>query len=146
MGPTKMRCSICGSPDEPVNCSACGRREDDQPCKYCGECGSTLTLVRPGKYQCDACDIVATIREQHATIETQRNQIAALTQQLAEANKQLADARQGREVERLRNALREIDQMLRVPAAEYVPAISDVFTVIDRVIAPALATLPPNPQ
>ena len=36
------------------------------------------------------------------------------------------------EVERLRAAIREIDHTLRVPAAEYVPAIGDAFTIIDR--------------
>lgn len=35
------------------------------------------------------------------------------------------------ENERLRSAIEDIDQTLRVPAAEYVPAISDVFTIID---------------
>lgn len=31
-------------------------------------------------------------------------------------------------------ALREIDGALRVPAAEYVPAIQDVFAILDRVL------------
>jgi hypothetical protein len=30
-------------------------------------------------------------------------------------------------------AIREIDSTLRIPAAEYVPAIGDVFSIIDRV-------------
>lgn len=32
---------------------------------------------------------------------------------------------------RAEETLRRIDQMLRIPAAEYVPAISDVFAEID---------------
>jgi hypothetical protein len=36
------------------------------------------------------------------------------------------------ENKRLKIALEEIDNTLRVPAAEYVPAISDVFTIIDK--------------
>lgn len=39
-----------------------------------------------------------------------------------------------RELKRLRGTLREIDQTLRIPAAEYVPAIGDVFNIIDRVL------------
>ena len=37
------------------------------------------------------------------------------------------------EIERLRAALKLIDETLRVPAAEYVPAIQDVFLIIDKV-------------
>lgn len=36
------------------------------------------------------------------------------------------------EVARLRRVLSEIETTLRVPAAEYVPAIGDVFTLIDK--------------
>lgn len=39
-----------------------------------------------------------------------------------------------RERERLVGALRRVDRVLRVPAAEYVPAISDAFSVIDEVL------------
>lgn len=35
------------------------------------------------------------------------------------------------EIERLRALVQRIDETLRVPAAEYVPAISDVFALID---------------
>lgn len=35
------------------------------------------------------------------------------------------------EIERLRALIVRIDETLRVPAAEYVPAISDVFALID---------------
>lgn len=38
------------------------------------------------------------------------------------------------EIERLRAGLKEIDATLRVPAAEYVPAIGDVFSIIDGVL------------
>ena len=31
--------------------------------------------------------------------------------------------------------LNELDQTLRVPAAEYVPAIADAFTIIDQALA-----------
>ena len=34
--------------------------------------------------------------------------------------------------EQYRNVLQEINYLLKVPAAEYVPAISDVFQLIDR--------------
>jgi hypothetical protein len=34
-------------------------------------------------------------------------------------------------------AIHQIDQTLRVPAAEYVPAIGDVFTLIERLRLPA---------
>lgn len=44
-----------------------------------------------------------------------------------------ANVRSEAESDGLRRVLDEIDQTLRVPAAEYVPAISDVFTIIDRV-------------
>lgn len=36
------------------------------------------------------------------------------------------------EIAKLRKVIQQIDQTLRVPAAEYVPAIGDVFTIIDR--------------
>ena len=36
------------------------------------------------------------------------------------------------EVERLQELLERIDRTLRIPAAEYVPAIGDVFTLIDN--------------
>lgn len=36
------------------------------------------------------------------------------------------------DVARLRRVLLEIENTLRVPAAEYVPAIGDVFTIIDK--------------
>ncbi len=42
-----------------------------------------------------------------------------------------------REHARLRAALRKIGEMLTIPAAEYVPAISDVFDVIDEALRPA---------
>jgi hypothetical protein len=35
-------------------------------------------------------------------------------------------------VHRLGSAINAIDMMLRVPAAEYVPAIQDAFAIIDR--------------
>jgi hypothetical protein len=35
-------------------------------------------------------------------------------------------------VDQLERALEAIDHMLRIPAAEYVPAIGDVFTIIDK--------------
>jgi hypothetical protein len=38
-------------------------------------------------------------------------------------------------VREMRGALDNVDQVLRVPAAEYVPAISDAFTVIDKTLA-----------
>lgn len=38
------------------------------------------------------------------------------------------------EVERLRKLIEVIDRTLRVDAAEYVPAIGDVFTLIDKVL------------
>lgn len=37
-----------------------------------------------------------------------------------------------RENTQLRQTLRQVDIALRVPAAEYVPALRDVFTVLDR--------------
>ena len=37
------------------------------------------------------------------------------------------------EIKRLTNAIKRIDQTLRVSAAEYVPAIRDVFDIIDEV-------------
>jgi hypothetical protein len=36
-----------------------------------------------------------------------------------------------REIRVLRHLVKRIDETLRVPAAEYVPAIGDVFTLID---------------
>ena len=44
------------------------------------------------------------------------------------------------QLEAAHNVIKEIDQMLQIPAAEYVPAISDVFTVIDKF----LSTLEPK--
>jgi hypothetical protein len=38
------------------------------------------------------------------------------------------------EIDSLKLALKEIDEVLRVPAAEYVPAIGDAFKIIDRVL------------
>lgn len=40
------------------------------------------------------------------------------------------------EAERLTNAIRRIDHTLRIPAAEYVPAIGEVFTIIDGLQLP----------
>ncbi len=40
--------------------------------------------------------------------------------------------RQAKEIERLTAVINDIDLTLRVPAAEYVPAIGDVFTLIDK--------------
>jgi len=37
-----------------------------------------------------------------------------------------------RQIARLTRLVRDIDTTLRVPAAEYVPAIGDVFELIDR--------------
>ena len=37
------------------------------------------------------------------------------------------------EIERLTDAIVRIDRVLRVPAAEYVPAIGDAFKIIDEV-------------
>ena len=45
-------------------------------------------------------------------------------------------------LDELTAAIRQIDQMLRVPAAEYVPAIGDVFALIDKLKLPPT----PNPQ
>lgn len=39
----------------------------------------------------------------------------------------------------LRHLVKRIDETLRVPAAEYVPAISDVFTLIDALAADSAA-------
>lgn len=36
------------------------------------------------------------------------------------------------EINRLKDVIDRIDMTLRVPAAEYVPAIGDVFTIIDK--------------
>lgn len=35
-----------------------GRLYAEQP-DYCADCGHAMTLVRPGKYQCDVCPIIA---------------------------------------------------------------------------------------
>jgi hypothetical protein len=43
----------------------------------------------------------------------------------------------------LETALRQIDQTLRIPAAEYVPAIGDVFTIIDEALAYAPTVICP---
>jgi hypothetical protein len=42
------------------------------------------------------------------------------------------------EVVRLRQAIVQVDLTLRVPAAEYVPAISDAFTIIDQLELPEI--------
>jgi len=39
-----------------------------------------------------------------------------------------------KENQKLREALEKIDKALRVPSAEYVPAIGDVFTIIDKAL------------
>jgi len=40
-----------------------------------------------------------------------------------------------KKVELMREALRKIDLALRIPAAEYIPSISDVFSIIDEALA-----------
>jgi len=39
-----------------------------------------------------------------------------------------------KEIEHLKQALRNVSEVLRVPAAEYVPAISDAWDIIDRAL------------
>lgn len=50
---------------------------------------------------------------------------------LMDAAERLAEFRKNR-IDQLEAALTAIDHTLRIPAAEYVPAIGDVFTIIDR--------------
>ena len=38
------------------------------------------------------------------------------------------------EIDKLRSALEKINLTLRIPAAEYVPAIGDVFGIIDEAL------------
>lgn len=62
----------------------------------------------------DACKSLANLE----FIASARNEFAAMIEQCKEAN-------------RLREAIEQIDLALRIPAAEYVPAIGDVFTIIN---------------
>ena len=40
----------------------------DQYQSTCGECGSDMTPVRPGKWQCDVCETKAMIRREQAKV------------------------------------------------------------------------------
>lgn len=63
-------------------------------------------------------ELAAMHRRGDVFIAKDDNEFAALIAQCREAN-------------RLREAIQKIDLTLRIPAAEYVPAIGDVFEIID---------------
>ena len=49
----------CAFGDVCITCERCGQYHSIYvACAFhtCGDCGSSLTLVRPGKYQCDYCE------------------------------------------------------------------------------------------
>lgn len=91
----------------------------------CLSCSGTGLLKRPNwtSIICSQCG-GSGVREEF--VKAARSLVPAL---IAECE------RLGKEVLVLRHLVKRIDETLRVPAAEYVPAIGDVFSLID-----ALAT------
>jgi len=65
---------------------------DEEAVHSCGVCGSDLTLVRPGKYQCEKCELTALLESVREEEREQCTQIVAnLKQQLAELQRQLQE-------------------------------------------------------
>jgi len=69
---------------------------DEEAVHSCGVCGSDLTLVRPGKYQCEKCELTALLESVREEEREQCTQIVAnLKQQLAELQRQLQEDTKG---------------------------------------------------
>lgn len=70
---------------------------------WCGQCGSLLEAVRPGKYQCQACEMMESLRD--AQQELQRS----IDRQVTQLDKQ------AKEIQQLRTALLQILQIENQP-------------------------------
>ena len=137
-------------------------------CPECGGSGVYLD-VPTGNEACDECDgsgmvsqfppadeLIAAVRtltaaqdEAEATIAILRSAHVAALQDVQDVKAENATLREHLQAAHL--LVQRIDQALRVPAAEYVPAIHDVFALIDAMKGTGMGaspsdTLPPLPK